>query len=203
MRRFATPLSALVATLALAAGNASAGQMLVNGSFEANAVGNGSWITTNSLTGWSTGQLGAEVRNNVAGAAFNGKNFIELDSTGNSWIEQVVHTSANQVLHLSFAYSPREFVSAGSNGIEVLWNGVSKGTFTGNGGVMGNSWKLYTMDLTATGSLSTLRFRAVGVNDSVGGSLDDVQLNVPEPATPAILALGLGMLALFQRRRKA
>jgi hypothetical protein len=194
----------LLASLVFAAGSSHAApiQMVSNGGFETSSVANGSWAITNSLDGWTTGVNGVEVRNNVAGNAYVGSRYVELDTTANSWISQVLATSAGSTYALSFAYAPREGVALSSNGIEVFWNGVSKGTFAANGG-SGNAWNVYKMDLGAVSAASELKFVAVGASDSFGGSLDAVSVTaVPEPATLATMALGLGMLG-FMRRRKA
>ncbi|MBC7717851.1 MAG: hypothetical protein H7143_13040, partial [Pseudorhodobacter sp.] len=113
------------------------------------------------------------MRNNVAGAAFDGKNYVELDTTKNSSMSQSISTIASQAYYLSFAYSPRENVGSNSNGIEVFWNGGSLGTFSGTGNASGNTWRVETLDVLGTGEWTTLRFDAVGTSDSLGGSLDN------------------------------
>jgi hypothetical protein len=49
-----------------------------------------------SITGWTFGSYGVEVRNDVAGAAHDGNNFIELDTTRNAWIRQTINTTKDQ-----------------------------------------------------------------------------------------------------------
>ena len=46
--------------------------LVVNGSFEADAQAGGTWNIYDNLTGWTGGRLGVELRNNVAGAASEG-----------------------------------------------------------------------------------------------------------------------------------
>ncbi|KQV54079.1 MULTISPECIES: PEP-CTERM sorting domain-containing protein [unclassified Duganella] len=196
----------LTAFLFFAAGSAYAGpiDLITNGSFEKNPIAAGSWTIKSGLDGWSVGSKGVEVRNNVAGTAQDGGNFLELDSTGNSWISQTIDTIAGGEYNLSFFYAPRENTSAATNGIDVLWNGnllkhVEQDNFTSK-----TNWFKIELSMFAVGSLSNLSFKASGISDSIGGSLDNVSLTaaVPEPATIASLLLGLGMMGLTLRRRK-
>ena len=197
-----TKLAALAAFSLLTFASGANANLITNGSFEANIQAANSWAIYPGLVGWNGGAGGIELRNNVAGAAYDGVNYVELDTTGNSLAYQNISTTLGTLYSLSFAYSPRENVAANSNGIEVLWNGASLGTFTGNGSPAGNNWSVQTIQVLGTSPFSNLEFRAVGVSESYGGSLDDVRLvEVPEPATLGML--GLGMLGLgFARRRK-
>jgi hypothetical protein len=183
---------------------ANATNLIVNGSFEADSQAAGSWAIYPNLTGWTGGAYGIELRNNVAGAAFDGSNYIELDTTHNSASTQNIVTSLGAQYILSFAYSARENVLASSNGIEVIWNGLSQGVFTGIGASSGNVWGLNSLIVTGTSPFSSVEFRAVGTDDSYGGSLDAVSLTaaIPEPETYAMLLAGLGLLGFAARRRK-
>lgn len=191
--------------LFLAAGAASAGpiELITNGSFEQNRIGANSWTIKSALDGWNIGSKGVEVRNNVAGTAQNGNNFLELDSTANSWISQTINTVAGGKYDLSFYYSPRQNTAAATNGIDVLWNGnllkhVEQDNFTSK-----TNWFKIELSMFAVGSLSNLSFQASGISDSIGGSLDNVSLSaVPEPATIASMLLGLGLMGFTLRRRK-
>lgn len=196
----ARPLAVLTALLLAGSAYATPIEMISNGGFESSSLQNGTWTVASSIDGWKTDTKGVEVRNNIAGSAFDGKNFVELDTTGNSWISQTLATTASAHYSLQFAYAPREGISALSNGIEVFWNDVSQGVFTGQGG-NGNQWRVYELDLMAASNSSTLKFAAVGLSDSYGGSLDHVSLTaVPEPASMATMLLGLGMLGFARRK---
>lgn len=193
-----------VAAAALAFGiqSANASSLILNGSFEDNLQAPGTYGTYANLVDWTGGANGIELRNNLAGTAFNGVNFVELDTTANSSMFQTVATTLGQTYNLSFAYAPRANVPASSNGIDVFWNGVQVGpTFTGDG-FASSAWHLFNFAVTGTGS-DTLMFQAVGTSDSYGGSLDDVSLNAtPLPAALPLFATGLGALGLFGWLRK-
>jgi hypothetical protein len=187
--------------LALTAGaGAQAASLVVNGSFEAPGVNNGSWSIFNSITGWSSTN-GIEVRNNVSGTAYSGNNYVELDANSNSTIMQTIATQAGQAYELTFAYSPRIGQPAATNGISAFWNGNLLQNITAAGTTV-NNWVLYTFFVTGTGS-DQLSFSATGTSDSLGGNIDAVALSaVPLPG--AALLFGSSILGfLGVKRRKA
>lgn len=197
----------LAAALFLAAGAASAGptELIKNGNFEKNGVSAGTWTITNTLDGWTVGSNGVEVRNNVAGAAKYGKNYLELDTSANSWISQSFDTVAGSQYDLSFYYAARENTAASTNGIDVLWNGNLLKHMALDNFTSATNWIKVDLSMFAIGNLSTLQFKASGISDGYGGSLDNVSVTaakVPEPGTLASMLLGLGLLGVTQRRRQ-
>ena len=194
------------AILAVIASSAHAStELITNGSFEAEVLADGTWATFANLTGWTGGSHGIELRNNVVGSAYDGHNFVELDTSANSSMTQTVATTAGALYNLSFAFSPRENLGIKSNGIKVFWDNVLVGSYKAAGGPNGNVWSTESLVLTGTGSSSVLTFKAFGTSDSLGSSLDAVSLTtaVPEPETYAMLMAGLGMMGVVARRRKA
>jgi len=197
-------LLALIALSGFYSVSTAAAVTIANGDFENPTQNPGTYTIYTSFPGWTTSGFGVELRNNLAGQAYQGKNFVELDTTRNSFISQVVTTTPAQAYSLSFAYSPRANVPASSNGIEAFWNGSPLGFFTGT--TFG--WTLYTFSVFGTGS-DTLRFEALGTSDSYGGSLDAVSIAtvaVPGPALGAGLpglVMAMGGLIAWRRRRTA
>ena len=193
------------AALLAALGSAHAGaNLVVDGSFEDQAQATGSWNVYAALPGWSTvGGAGIELRNQVAGSAFDGRNYVELDSYNNSAIAQTLPTTAGAFYSLSFAYSAREGVAAASNPIDVFWNGALLATAMLDGsGQSGNVWHVYSFTVQGTGS-DTLKFAASGIDDGIGGSLDAVSVTaVPEPSTYLMMFGGLLLIGLSLGRRR-
>jgi hypothetical protein len=181
-----------------------AANLVTNGSFEATSQSNGTWANYSSLPGWTSGSLGIELRNNVEGAAQDGVKYVELDTTGNSFIEQTIHGTG--LVELSFYYSARPNTSTSTNDLTFSLGGFSDTVLHGVGNSTSlHSWQHYTgqVDLGTSGS-AVLRFDAAGTSDRVGGSLDNISVTaVPEPETYAMLLAGLGLMGAIARRRRA
>jgi len=213
MRSTLLALALCLPTLALA----TPVNLVTNGDFEANALRAGQWKvfaaasnsgsgTTTPLAGWTLASgSGIELRNQVAGNAQHGSQYVELDSFGNSSMSQSFSAlELGRSYELSFWYSPRAGVAADSNGLQVFWNGqaLSPEPLTGTGRGA-HAWTQFSFDLLGQAGTNTLSFAAVGRSDSLGGSLDNVALvqQVPEPASLALCLGGLlGVGALTRRR---
>lgn len=198
--------SFICAAVAASAFAAHASNLVVNGSFEQVSAGNtqpaGSWSIYNNITGWS-GTPNIEVRDHVAGDAQDGSNYVELDTNSNSGMSQVI--TGNGWYNLSFWFSPRERVAAGSNGIGFNFGQLSGQVLTSVAGApSGNVWQQYSGLVNLNGP-TALTFFATGQSDSVGGSLDNVSVTaaVPEPESYAMMLAGLGLMGAIVRRRKS
>lgn len=196
--------SFVCAAVAACAFSAQAQNLVVNGSFEqvsaTNTQNSGSWGTYSSIVGW-TGTPNIEVRDSVAGTAQQGSNFVELDTNNNSGMFQTINGSGWH--ELSFWYSARMNVAAGSNGLGFNFGSLSGQVLTNVAGVSsGNVWQQYTAQVLLNGPTS-LMFWATGKSDGLGGSLDNVSVTaVPEPESYAMMLAGLALMGTIARRRK-
>ncbi|MBB5203567.1 hypothetical protein HNQ51_000860 [Inhella inkyongensis] len=214
-------LGALMVSLPLMAQAAPSPNLVVNGGFESNLLGRGSWAVfaaaqnsrtdrSEAVEGWRLVQgRGIELRDSVEGAAHEGENYVELDSHGNARMAQdFLGLKAGQRLDLSFWYSPRKGVVADSNTIQVYWNGKAltlDGITASGQGLRAHDWKEHDFSVLAQDGRNTLEFAAIGRSDSLGGSLDQVSLShhVPEPVSLALLLPALVAGGWVTRRRRA
>lgn len=191
-------MSAAVTAATLAwAGSASAAPVILQSDFEEVAVNPGNYVIVGSADGWTkgVGTAGIEVQNNAAGAPAptGGAKFVELDSNANSSMFYTFGVGGS--FEMSFLYSARPGVGAGSNGITLFLNNVMlnpPGEITGIGGPVTN-WTSHTVNFTANAG-DTITFWATGASDSYGGYLDNITISaVPEPATWAMMIAGFGL----------
>ncbi len=202
---------ALAALAAISATASAAGpNLIVDGSFEAVSQGAGTWSLTTDAP-WVTtavsnnSTVGLEVRNNAVGAAKLGNNYIELDGNENDKISQSFATVVGQTYNVSFWFSDRTGVAAGSEGwalsVGSLVAAVNGGGFNTSGG---NQWQLFTGSFKATSTTTTFALSGTGTSDSYGTSIDGISVAsaVPEPATLGLLAAGLAVIGLSARRRQ-
>jgi hypothetical protein len=197
---------AVVSALMLLPANAAHAGLIVNGGFEQPDIPTGTFQVFGAIPGWTTvSGCCIEIQDHIAGSPFEGDQFVEMDSFNNSgMIQTIVPTVPGQQYTLSFAYSPRPTVAASSNTIQVSFNGVTLDTISLSGiGLSDTNWTVFSYNVTTPGTSAVLGFAALGTSDTLGGYLDDVQLNaaaVPEPA--ALLLLGVALAGTAARRAK-
>jgi len=191
----------IIALAALAALSvaASAADLVQNGSFEADAVAPGTWSIFATPTDWTPIGSGLEIRDNVAGTAEDGSNFIELDGYQNMSITQTLATVVGQTYTFSFWYADRVGTDPSTNGVSYSIGGLA-GTIAGTGST---AWQEFTGSFVATSTSTLLTLGAAGTSDSYGSSIDNVSVisAVPEPTTTALFLAGLGVLGFSARRR--
>ena len=194
----------LAAALAAPLLASAATELVTNGSFEADKQAAGTWNIYNNLSGW-TGQPNIELRNDVAGKAYDGKNFVELDTNANSRMTQQIDGAAGKVL-LSFWYSARPGTPAGTDELKVWFDGVQVGDLLKNVGNYGNenNWLHFSKWVNFDGH-AALTFEAAGRSDSYGAAIDKVSITtaVPEPESYALMLGGLAAIAFVVRRRRS
>ncbi len=211
----------LAALAAISAGASAATNLIVDGSFEQiTQVGANSWALINQATltadegagGWIVGSAagggsvaGLEVRDNVAGAAKFGANYIELDGNENDKISQTLTTVIGKTYDISFWFSDRTGVAGSSEGWALSAGsysaGIPGGGFNTSGG---NQWQHFTGSFIATSTSTTFSLWGTGTSDSYGTSIDGISVTaaVPEPATLGLFAAGLAVVGMSARRRK-
>lgn len=206
---------------------ASAAQLVLNGDFEMvdgrvglvrgkalDDLAAGRWDVYESLPGgWRTSNgAGIEVQHSgTVVNAYSGNHYVELDShpgpdsNSSMSLDIVFEPAADH--ELSFMYFPRTSV-LGDNGIRVLIDDtevLSVDDFR----QPGTTWQRYAVQLLGyDAGPHTLTFTAFGIENTLGGFIDDVSLvssgsSVPEPSAALVYSIGLLVFAGNRKRQRA
>ena len=169
----------------------------------------GAWSVFSSISGWTTTSgPGIEIENNTIVTAESGSQYVELDSHANSAMRQTISgLSVGNNYDLSFWYRARTNNAQNDNGINMYWGSTSPGDLAlaiADVTASQGGWKEYIKTLVATDSTMYLGFAAVGLNNSLGGFIDNVQLvaGTPVPEPVSIGLFSLGFFGLVAARRK-
>ena len=204
-------LAAAAVSLISSAGSAQ----VVNGGFEAPVITDPCCNTAppaSNLPGWTV-TPDVNVVNGTfmstapggANLAFEGSQYLDLvGQSGAGSISQDIMTTGDLLYNLSFAYSHNLFTGVPSASANVLINGVVVATITHTGGTSADlAWQPFSLGFTATGPTTTIGFVNLTGGQNEGVFLDAVSVAaVPEPATWAMMLIGLGAVGVSMRRRR-
>lgn len=189
-----------LAALALCLSGVASANVIVNGDFEAGLAG---WNLT-GVGGLASAPYfggGTPAANGTYMAVFN-----QGEQAPNAVLSQSFATLAGHTYHVTFDYGTN---NGNWQQINATVAAQDHSTLSsGNYAAPGPTLHGFAFDFTAAGSLSTLTFADVSTNWTfqTDGLLDNVVVAdthpVPEPASIALLTLGLAGIGALRRRQR-
>ena len=173
-----------IASPAPEAARAIGSELLVDGSFESAVVGANTWTHQGVVGGWrSDTEVEVWGKDFYGLKATDGNKIAELDYDAGgklSNIYQDVKTEAGAQYTFEFDFAKRPDSKAGSDTINVFWNGQLIGTVD----PANSTWAHAAFNVSGTGGTDRIEFReSAGDNDGYGGLLDNASLKKSGPST--------------------
>ncbi len=156
---------------------ASAGNLVVNGSFEEPVVAGG-YGMYNDILGWA--KLGDQIEigraSNYGLSGATGTQIAELDSnvagSGTGFFQNIT-TQAQQMYQVSVALAARAGTALTTNSVQIFWRNQYLGTID----PASTTFKTYTFMAKGSGGTDQLKFTEQdGDDESYGGMIDNVKL---------------------------
>jgi hypothetical protein len=181
-----------------AAGQAEAGNIVVNGDFETGSLSPWTTAVTNTFTGLTANPSDASVAITSSPSFVHSGKFAALTSTSSLLMDrfttsysQLLITTPGQAYTVDFW---AEYGLSSSDKIDVKWDGNKVTVFPNNGDI--NLYQEFNFGFAATGPTTTLE---IDLTSSAYFALDDVSATarpsdggaVPEPASVTLFGIGL------------
>jgi choice-of-anchor C domain-containing protein len=210
-------LSFLKAPVSLIAGlvlsvSASA-NLIQNGSFENGDYSqqNYSWVTVgngqSNITGWDIGGVAVDWHNSSEFSPIqDGLRAVDLNLNGGSGqtgtLSQTFATNAgtSYILDFYFAGPNTNFPNARQVQVDIAGSTTIFDQIASPN--LDLVWGMHSLSFTAIDASTTLTFSSVDSAGYWGAVIDDVSVKVPEPASLALLTLGLAGLGFSRRKAR-